>query len=275
LLCRDALDPLGIRRSAVTMSARGTGASGIAPQRILLVEDGVPNQKVALALLQSQGHTVVVADNGQEALRLFGAQEFDAILMEIQMPGMDGFGCTAAIRSEEAHTGRHIPIIAMTARALGGDRERCLAAGMDDYVSKPIHREELFRALASVVGPIRSVVDFSNLLSQLGDDREVLREIVAAYVTETRQNLERLPASIASGAWTEVRRLAHTTKSAMRAFAADEAHRLAQSLEQLADTDDRSAAADLFARMKSAVEVVIAVLARFSETGVIDPADSR
>src|SRR5262249_29874266 len=136
---------------------------------------------VALAMLQSQGHTVVLANDGHEAVGLFGAQEFDAVLMDIQMPGMDGFACTAAIRSAEAHTGGHIPIIAMTAHALAGDREKCLAAGMDDYVSKPIRREDLFRALAGAIAPARPVVDFSNVLAQIGDDREALREIVAAY----------------------------------------------------------------------------------------------
>jgi len=188
---------------------------------------------------------------------------------------MDGFACTAAIRTAEAHTGAHIPIIAMTAHALAGDREKCLAAGMDDYVSKPIRRDDLFRALASAVAPARSVVDFSNVLSQIGDDREALREIVAAYVTETREILERLPATIASGTWQEVRRLAHTTKSAMRAFGAVEALALAQSLEQLAEMDDRSSAAELFSRMKSAVEGVVVILARFSETGVMETGTRR
>jgi CheY-like chemotaxis protein/HPt (histidine-containing phosphotransfer) domain-containing protein len=257
------------RRSAI-LGARGSSESAIPPQRVLLVEDSVPNQKVAIAMLQSQGHTVVVAKDGQEALGLFAAQEFDAILMDVQMPDMDGFACTAAIRSAEAHTGAHIPIIAMTAHALVGDREKCLAAGMDDYVSKPIRREELFRALASAVAPTRGPVDFANMLSQLAGDRAALREVVTAYVTETRENLERLPALIASGSWHEVRRLAHTTKGAMRAFGAAEAQALAESLEQLAEMDDRSSAAELFSRMKSAVEAAVAVLARFSETGVMD-----
>src|SRR4029453_10119084 len=149
------------------VAATGREPEKLAPQRILLVEDSVPNQKVAIAMLQSQGHTVVVANDGQEALGLFGAQEFDAILMDIQMPGMDGFACTAAIRSAEARTGAHIPIIAMTAHALAGDREKCMAAGMDDYVSKPIRREDLFRALSAAVEPRPSVVDYSNVLAQL------------------------------------------------------------------------------------------------------------
>jgi signal transduction histidine kinase/CheY-like chemotaxis protein len=144
-----------------------------APQRILLVEDSIPNQKIALAILQSRGHQIVVAKDGQEGLERFGAQRFDAILMDIQMPGMDGFACTAAIRSAEANTGAHVPIIAMTAHALAGDREKCLAAGMDDYVSKPIRRDDLFRALAKAVAA-RDAAGCSRAPSEPGGDREVI-----------------------------------------------------------------------------------------------------
>ena len=129
--------------------------------------------------------------------------------------------------------------------------------------------------IAGVAQPTRGVVDFSGVLSQLGDDRDALRDVVSAYVTETRENLERLPATIASGTWNEVRRLAHTTKSAMRVFGAHEAQKLAESLEQLAQMDDRSAAADLYLRMKSAVEGVVEVLARFADTGVMDTRVAR
>jgi two-component system, sensor histidine kinase and response regulator len=251
------------------------GEQNLAPQRILLVEDSVPNQKVALAMLQSHGHTVVVANDGHEAVGLFSAQEFDAILMDIQMPGMDGFACTAAIRSTEAGSDRHIPIVAMTAHALAGDREKCLAAGMDDYVSKPIRREELFRALGLALAPRRGLVDFSGVLSQLGNDHEALRDIVRAYVDETRENLERIRVAIASGAWTEVRRLAHTVKGAMRMFRSAEALELAQRLEQMPEQDDRSGAAELYLRMKASVESVIDVLTRFADTGVLDDGSRR
>jgi signal transduction histidine kinase/ActR/RegA family two-component response regulator len=139
------------RRVSVLAGGDERAAAQLAPQRILLVEDSIPNQKVALAILQSQGHEVVVASDGHEGLERFGSREFDVVLMDIQMPGMDGFACTAAIRAAEARTGAHIPIIAMTAHALAGDREKCLAAGMDDYVSKPIRRDDLFRALASAI----------------------------------------------------------------------------------------------------------------------------
>jgi signal transduction histidine kinase/ActR/RegA family two-component response regulator len=146
----------------------------LAPQRILLVEDSIPNQKIALAILQGRGHTVVVANDGHEGLERFGAEAFDAILMDIQMPGMDGFACTAAIRAAEAREGTHIPIIAMTAHALAGDREKCLAAGMDDYVSKPVRRADLFRALASAIAA-RDAAGFAGASSEPGGDREVRR----------------------------------------------------------------------------------------------------
>ncbi len=105
------------------------------PRHILLAEDNIINQKVAVALLQRLGHSVVVAANGQKALQALEREVFDLILMDVQMPEMDGFAATAAIRSQERITGAHISIIAMTAHAMKGDRERCLGAGMDDYIS--------------------------------------------------------------------------------------------------------------------------------------------
>ncbi len=117
------------------------------PMRILLAEDNAVNQKVACRLLEKAGSEVVVADNGKAAVDLWASERFDLVLMDVQMPGMDGFEATAAIRARERETGAHTPIIAMTALAMAGDRERCLAAGMDGYVSKPIDRAELIAAL--------------------------------------------------------------------------------------------------------------------------------
>jgi CheY-like chemotaxis protein len=97
------------------------------------------NRKVAQRLLEKAGHTVTVAVDGVEAVAAYQAREFDLVLMDIQMPGLDGFAATAAIRAAEARNGKHIPIVAMTAHAMKGDQERCLAAGMDRYVAKPIH----------------------------------------------------------------------------------------------------------------------------------------
>src|SRR5262249_38174304 len=112
------------------------------PQRILLAEDNPVNQQLAVRLLQKMRHSVMLACHGKEALELLEKHSFDMVLMDVQMPEMDGFTATRAIREQEKTTGQHLTIIAMTARAMKGDRESCLAAGMDDYISKPVHRKE-------------------------------------------------------------------------------------------------------------------------------------
>ncbi len=125
--------------------------------RVLLAEDNAVNQTLAVRLLEKRGYTVIAAGDGREAVEEFEKGQFDVILMDIQMPGMDGFAATAAIRGKEKLTGGHIPIIAMTAHALKGDRERCISAGMDGYVSKPIRTSELFSTIESVLANKDSV----------------------------------------------------------------------------------------------------------------------
>jgi len=120
--------------------------------RVLLAEDDKVNQRLVVRLLEKRGHRVTVASNGREALDAVGKQEFDLVLMDVQMPEMDGFEATAAIRSLENNTGTHLPIIAMTAHAMAGDRERCSVAGMDGYLAKPIRAKELFEAVERMVG---------------------------------------------------------------------------------------------------------------------------
>jgi CheY-like chemotaxis protein len=119
--------------------------------RILLAEDNLVNQLLAVRLLEKRGHHVQVAGDGREVLEKLKTAEFDLILMDVQMPVMGGFEATAAIREMEKGTGRHIPIIALTAHAVTGDRERCVAAGMDGYVAKPIHPEELFEQIEALI----------------------------------------------------------------------------------------------------------------------------
>jgi CheY-like chemotaxis protein len=130
---------------------RHTLREGRAPLRILLTEDNTVNQRLASRLLEKEGHVVVVADDGAKALKAYSENTFDLILMDVQMPVMDGMETTAAIRETEQNTGRHIPIIAMTAHAMAGDRQRFLQAGMDGYVSKPIHSQELMEAIETVL----------------------------------------------------------------------------------------------------------------------------
>jgi two-component system sensor histidine kinase/response regulator len=121
--------------------------------RLLLAEDNPVNQKLAVRLLEKQGHTLVVVNNGREALEAIERQPFDLVLMDVQMPEMDGFEATITLRERERGTGRHVPILAMTAYAMKGDRERCLEAGMDGYISKPIQPRELWEAIEKLASP--------------------------------------------------------------------------------------------------------------------------
>jgi two-component system, sensor histidine kinase and response regulator len=117
---------------------------------VLLAEDNTVNQKLATRLLEKMGHRVTVAENGAEAVRAHAAGNFDLILMDVQMPEMNGFEATALIRDQEKRIGGHVPIVALTAHAIQGDRDRCLAAGMDDYLSKPLNANALAEKLESV-----------------------------------------------------------------------------------------------------------------------------
>jgi two-component system sensor histidine kinase/response regulator len=119
--------------------------------RILLAEDNAVNQTLVVRLLEKRGYSVTVACNGREAMQALESNQFDAVLMDVQMPGMNGFETTAAIRAKEKVTGGHLPIIAMTAHALKGDQERCISAGMDGYVSKPIRTAELFSMIEGLL----------------------------------------------------------------------------------------------------------------------------
>ncbi len=123
-----------------------TAAANVRRLQILLAEDGLINQEVAVGLLKMRGHDVAIANNGEEAVDAVGRQPFDVVLMDLEMPEMDGLEAATAIRAKEL-SGGHVPIIAMTAHAVKGFRQRCLEAGMDDYITKPIDPEELFRAV--------------------------------------------------------------------------------------------------------------------------------
>jgi CheY-like chemotaxis protein len=132
-------------------AASGAGEPPLPRLRILLAEDNRVNQRVGVALLTKRGHSVEVAANGREAVAAAEAGPFDLVLMDVQMPEMDGLEATRRIRERERETGRHLPIIALTAHAMKGDRERCLDAGMDEYVTKPLQAEPLLRTIREVL----------------------------------------------------------------------------------------------------------------------------
>src|SRR5262249_41557164 len=136
-----------VARAAARKDAARSLTAPARPLRILVAEDNPVNQHVIVRLLAKLGHAVTLAENGVQALAAIDREAFDIVLMDIQMPEMDGFEATRAIREREAATGHRVPIVAMTAHAMKGDRERCLAAGMDDYLSKPVQRLELEKVL--------------------------------------------------------------------------------------------------------------------------------
>src|SRR5438128_1936499 len=163
--------------------------------RVLLVEDNPVNQHLARAILEQQGHAVVLAENGREALSRYEAEHFDVVLMDVQMPEMDGLEATAAIRRLESVTGEHVPIVGVTAHAMKGDRERCLAAGMDGYVSKPIRPEALFTAMDAAVRrhprdrvagahSNLEVLEDRGLLAPVGGDADVVPDLPSLFLEE-------------------------------------------------------------------------------------------
>ncbi|HTF38821.1 MAG TPA: response regulator, partial [Blastocatellia bacterium] len=218
--------------------------------RILLAEDSQVNQILAVTLLQKQGHSVQVVENGKEALVALEAGCFDVILMDVQMPEMDGFEATAAIRDHESRTGAHIPIIALTAHAMKGDRERCLDAGMDGYVSKPIRAEELLQAIDDLVPAARlaprssddntidRVLDRGAVLSQFGGDLELLQRVVALFLEEGRALMCSIRDSIAGRDSYALEQAAHKLKGSVANFHASAAVDAALRLEVIGHARD-------------------------------------
>lgn len=125
--------------------------------RVLLAEDNEVNQRLISRLLEKMGHTVAVAQNGQMAVRMWSEQEFDLVAMDMQMPIMDGLEATAEIRVRERDTGRHVPIVAMTANAFDEDREKCLRGGMDGYIAKPVTAKSIEIEIARVVATLEKI----------------------------------------------------------------------------------------------------------------------
>ena len=200
------------------------------PKSILLAEDSVINQKLAIGLLEKWGHRVTVANDGREAVDLSERGGFDLILMDVQMPELDGLDATRLIRRRETTTGEHLPIVAMTAHAMKGDRELCLEAGMDDYLMKPIRAEQLFHALENInrsttTNPMNNNeptasdhVNWDLAHRAVNHDEELLHQVVEAFLEEGPQLVETMRKSIAAAEWKQFQRAAHTLKSGLRMF---------------------------------------------------------
>ncbi|HOE11660.1 MAG TPA: response regulator [bacterium] len=225
------------------------------PQRtglhILLVEDNIVNQKIASAMLSRQGHSVVIARHGLEALDMIENDRFDLIFMDVLMPEMDGYQATSEIRKREL--GTHVPIIAMTACAMVRDREKCMAAGMDDYITKPIQLADLEQAIARAIpladrggtkesamrfgdvpDPVPDVaLDVPELMDRVDHNRNLLSEIVAMFVRESCRLMDRIQEAIENHDAQSLAASAHALKGAIGNFATRAAHKAASKLEKL------------------------------------------
>jgi CheY-like chemotaxis protein/HPt (histidine-containing phosphotransfer) domain-containing protein len=221
--------------------------------RVLVAEDSVINRELATRLLQKQGHTILTATTGVEAVERWekDAEGFNVILMDVQMPDMDGFQATAMIREKEKTSGKHIPIVAMTAYAMAGDRERCLAAGMDAYVSKPIRHQELFETIQALVMDVpniskkvpveelpKEILDEALLMSRVDNDAQLLKDLVDLFLTECprlldeiRVGLDKKEAKAAAGG-------AHSLRGAAANLAAKSTSDAALKVERLAAAGD-------------------------------------
>jgi PAS domain S-box-containing protein len=212
--------------------------------QVLVAEDNQVNQLVATRIFEKLGHRVTVVGNGREALLAAQAGKFDLIAMDVQMPELDGLDATSAIRAWEKSAGTHIPIIAMTAHAMKGDRERCLAAGMDGYTSKPIRIRELEQAIAQLVsrskpaeGPLLAEtlkdggIDRAALLAGVDGNRRLLRELVRLFLADCPVRLKGIKEAVRRGDAEALRMEAHTLKGSVGTFAAKQALAAAERLE--------------------------------------------
>jgi CheY-like chemotaxis protein/HPt (histidine-containing phosphotransfer) domain-containing protein len=215
------------------------------------------------------GHTVALASDGAEALMMLQESGFDAVLMDVQMPNMSGLEATAAIRTREAAEGGHLHIIAMTANAMQGDREACLAGGMDDYVSKPIEIASLVQALNRVVGRSQAAppeialpdhvqaapqstgaaFDRDVALVKMGGDEELLKEVVAAFLEAFDDTVGAVEAAVLACDAKALRRAAHTLKGSVATFSIGRVYETALELERCGRDDCIDTAHQLYQRL--------------------------
>jgi signal transduction histidine kinase/CheY-like chemotaxis protein len=247
--------------------------------RILLAEDNTVNQTLASRLLEKRGHHVTVAGNGKQALAAFEKQVFDVVLMDIQMPEMDGFEATSAIREREKSTGKHIPIVAMTAHAMKGDKERCLASGMDDYLAKPIRGKDLFEIIeafcttafedsphAESTAPIDFAFDGEALLARLDGSTELCAELIETFFQESPQTLSAIKNAVEKRDAAAIAQAAHAFKGAVSNFGTNHpVFSAAEVLELRGKSGDLTDIERLFIEARNALTRLQSEMTSFSE----------
>jgi two-component system, sensor histidine kinase and response regulator len=248
--------------------------------RVLVAEDNRVNQQVAVGMLERAGHKATVAENGREVLALLENETFDLVLMDVQMPELDGLETTAAIRERERGRGGHLPIVALTAHAMKGDAERCLAAGMDAYLPKPLQPRELAEAIANVVpsaagqaGPPEPAarpspaaaaagpLDLPKLLERVGGDGRALAELVRIFRADWPKQGARLRKALRDADAPALRSAAHALKGAVSNFAAPAATETALNLQKMGEAGRLQGAEAVLDRLEQEVDALLAALA--------------
>jgi CheY-like chemotaxis protein len=228
------------------------------------------NRAVASGILEKKGHVLTHAVNGQEAVDAFTDGGFDLILMDVQMPGMDGFDATRRIRELEEARGGHIMIAAMTAHAMAGDRERCLAAGMDDYISKPLRREDLLRVLGSAARKEKSerkelptLHTRQEFLTQCDGDEALMSELISIFHDNTPRIVQAIGEAVDKGDGPALAAHTHRLLGSLAAFGAGSAGTLARRLEKPGQENDFCGAKERFGRLERETDKIYAALAGF------------
>lgn len=266
-------------QAAAMPSAPKETTPQIGPLNVLLAEDGPANQKLAVALLERWGHTVTIANNGKEAVDASQAESFDLILMDVQMPEMDGLEATRRIRQLESASEKHVPIIAMTAHAMAGDRDKCLESGMDNYLSKPVRKSELYEALISTLQPGStpvsqnetgprpsspdSVIDWTAALEVVDGDRQLLDSIAATAIEEIRTLTADLVDAVQRGDTELLHGITHSIQGPLRVFHNTEASQLAEEIGELGQANQINDVTQPLERLKTLLEQIIEELVRF------------
>jgi len=241
------------------------------PLRILLAEDTPVNQVLVTRQLQKRGHAVTVVANGREAVAAWESQPFDLILMDIQMPEMGGVEATSTIREREQATGGHIPIVALTANAMVGDRERYLAAGMDGYLAKPVQASDLTATVEALATarPVSAAEgqrngDVEELLQAFADDRELLNQLAAVFLVDGPCQLAELRQAVAERNAPQVERTAHKLKSSLGVFHAQAGVEIAAALEKMGREGSLSGAPQALGRLEKLIDQLETVLTPFA-----------
>jgi CheY-like chemotaxis protein/HPt (histidine-containing phosphotransfer) domain-containing protein len=261
-----------------------TGRARTRALRVLVAEDNLVNRKLVTRLLQKRGHRITAVENGRAAVAALtspAAKHFDVVLMDVQMPEMNGLEATAAIRQHEAAAGGHVPIIALTAHALQGDRARCLAAGMDSYLAKPIDVEELISTVETCAGrgsspmPVTAatpaagplpVFDPGAALKHSGGDRRLLTEVVGFFRADYPRSLRRIGSAIKTNDAEQLRLSAHALKGALATVGSPAGRDAAFTLEQMGRAGEVDGAADALTALR---EMIVSLEGAFVTAGLV------